>query len=91
MLLNFIIAIVSHVINFIFSLLPVATIKDIPIIGVFMYDFLLNMVETFNAFFVTFPYAIELWNVFIYVMIPFELAVLLIKFILGARTPIAHH
>jgi len=75
------------VINAVFNALPTANLSELPIIGSTITDTLQTIVETWNAFMVTFPYAIVLWNCFIYVILPFELLLLLAKFFLGHRTP----
>jgi len=50
-------------------------------------DALVSIVGTWNAFLVTFPYADIAWTMFIYFILPFELGMLLLKIILGSRTP----
>jgi len=82
-IINFIIGIVTTL----FGILPTATLDSLPIIGSTISDTIQTMVETWNAFMVTVPYAIVLWNVFIYVIIPFEIILLVTKAILGSRVP----
>lgn len=82
-LLNSIIGFVQAI----FDLLPTATLADLPIIGTTVSDTLETVIETWNAFMVTFPYAVTLWDVFIFVILPFEILLLVAKFLLGHRVP----
>jgi hypothetical protein len=90
MILNFFIAIVTRVIDFFFGYLPTATLADIPYIGEAVQEILTRIVLQWNAFEATFPYVTALYQVFLYVIIPFELAVLVVRFVLGNRTPVSH-
>jgi len=87
MLITIFINIILFVVGGIFKLLPVVTIASIPYIGDQVSSFLVTMVTTWNAFIDTFPYAGIAWNVFIYVILPFEALMLLGKFFLGHRMP----
>jgi len=46
-----------------------------------------NVVGIWNAFIVTFPYAEIGWHMFLYFILPFELLMLAMKFIMGSRLP----
>jgi len=75
----------------IFSILPVVTISSIPLIGPTVSTFLFTMVGVWNAFMLTFPYARIGWEVFLYVILPFEALMLIGKFFLGSRMPSHNH
>lgn len=89
MILNYIIAGITRAIDYVFSHLPNATVLDLPF-GEFIYDALVSMVLTWNAFIDTWPYGIALYQVFVFGIIPFELAVLTIRLVLGSRSPVMH-
>jgi len=71
----------------IFSILPSVSIATIPVIGPSVSSFLYEAMGVWNAFMVTFPYAQITWDVFLYVILPFELLMLVGKFFLGHRMP----
>lgn len=88
MITHFILLGVGTVLSALFSLfLPIVTIRGIPIIGEFLYNTLITMVGIWNAFMDTFPYAEVAWEVLIYVILPFEIVMFIVKLILGSRTP----
>jgi len=88
MIVTLLISVILSIFGAIFALLPEVTIADIAYIGPTLSSTLTTMVQKWNAFMVTFPYAETGYNVFIYVILPFELLLLLTKFFLGSRTPI---
>lgn len=87
MITNILLSIVFVLISTIFSWLPVVTIASLPFIGEFVSSSLLLMVQYWNSFLITFPYASIAWNVFLIVIVPFELFMLLMRFFFGARVP----
>lgn len=76
------------ILSVVFYIFPVVTIADIPLIGDAISSSLYTAMGYWNSFMVTFPYAEATWNAFLFVIIPFEVALLLLKFFLGHRTPI---
>ena len=50
-----------------------------------MSSVLLTAVVLFNTFLETFPYAIVGWHMFLYVVIPFEILLIVLKVFLGSR------
>jgi len=74
--------------NRIFFFLPRARIVDLPIIGDNLGNLLDTIIPKWNAFMDTFPYAETVWDIFIFVIIPFEILVMTVKFFLGNRSPI---
>lgn len=69
----------------------VVTLADLPVIGSTVRSVLITMVTTWNAFLVTFPYAQLPWQLFLYGVIPLEVSIIILKFILGSRTPVHHN
>lgn len=91
MIFNFLIYLVLLVLGSIFSLLPVVTLSSIPVIGPTFSSVLLRMTQIWNSTIETVPYLGISWQVFLYVIIPFELIMLLSKFLLGHRSPSNSH
>lgn len=90
MILFFLLATIVLLIQGVFSFLPTATLADIPVVGDSVRSILVTAVTSWNSFMQTFPYTIVLWEVFIYVIIPFEFAMMVLKLFLGSRSPGAH-
>jgi hypothetical protein len=87
MIINLLLSVLLNLFSLIFIFLPIVKISDIPYIGTTVSSILLTMVETWNAFIASFPYAGIAWNVLLLVVLPFELLMLLGKFFLGHRLP----
>jgi len=87
MIITLLINLIFIIFASIFTLLPEVTIADIPYIGSFIQSTLLTMVKMWNAFIVTFPYADVPWKIFLFVVLPFEILMLIAKFFLGHRLP----
>lgn len=87
MIINYLISFILGIISIFFVFLPVVTLADIPVIGDTISSLLLTMVRMWNSFIDTFPYAGTAWQVFLYVILPFELLMLVGKFFLGHRMP----
>lgn len=85
LILDFIYTIYSAI----FNLLPNVTIADIPSVGPFISTNLTLAVTKWNAFLITFPYAVVVWFCFKLIIV-FELLLLTARFILGSRLPVAH-
>jgi len=86
LLLNFILLVFGTI----FSFLPVVSIADVPIIGGTLRSLLVYIVQMWNAFLNTFPYAETAWYIFLVVILPFEILMLIAKFFLGSRSPAKH-
>jgi len=86
MIINLIIAVILGILEVVFNFLPVVTLADIPGIGSTVQSMLTQAVETWNAFMVTFPYAVVVWTS-VQIIIGFELLMLVGKFFLGGRMP----
>jgi len=87
MIINLLLSVFLSIFQGILYFLPVVTIADIPVIGSIVQSSLITMVQTWNAFIVTFPYAGTVSTVFFAVIIPFEFLMLVGKFLLGHRMP----
>jgi len=85
--INFIILVVGSI----FVFLPEVSIATLPYAGQAISDTLYSAVYTWNAFLVTFPYAVVVWNMFLFVVIPLEIGLIIAKFFLGHRTPNSAH
>jgi len=86
MIIELIVYIVVQVANFFGTIFPGSGTS--PLLLPFGIDSaLVSMISTWNAFMVTFPYAQTGWNMFLYFILPFELIMLIMKFVLGSRSP----
>jgi len=84
LLFNFLIAVLS----IIFGFFGDAYIRDLPVIGSVVASSLEMAVMMFNSFAYTFPYVTPVFQTFLYIILPFEVSVKLIKFFLGNRSPV---
>jgi len=87
MIFNLLINLVLLVFGSLFVFLPEVSIASLPYIGPSISSFLYQAMGIWNAFMVTFPYAQIGWQVFLYVILPFEVLMLVGKFFLGSRMP----
>jgi hypothetical protein len=90
MIVTLFLNIVIAVIGVIFMIIPTVTLASIPVFGQPITDILTSMIHMWNAFMVTFPYAQTAWHLILWVIIPFEIGLLVLKFFLGHRTPVNH-
>jgi len=91
MITEILLSVVLALFGIIFGFLPIVTLEGLPLIGTEVSNGLLFFVTKWNAFLVTFPYAETAWNVFLLIILPFELLILLSKFFLGSRSPASTH
>jgi len=87
MIINLLINTVVLLFGAVFSIMPVVGLDSIPIIGDTLHAVFVDMALTWNAFIVTFPYAGVAWNVFLMLIIFFEMPLIALKFFLGSRSP----
>lgn len=87
MIITLLINLVILIFGSIFVFLPVVTIADIPIMGEFISESLTFMVQVWNSFLETVPYLTFTWSIFLYILLPFEILLLIGKFFLGHRMP----
>jgi len=85
MIVLLLINVVLVILGMIFKWFPQVTVADIPFIGEAVSGFLYSVVGVWNAFMVTFPYAQTAWDVFLYVIVPFEILLKIGKAIFGSR------
>jgi len=85
MITNLIIPIIVSIFNSIMEFIPSASISEIPIIGPTVADTLLFAIRAWNSAMETVPYLKVNWEVFLYVILPFEATLLVINFLLGSR------
>jgi len=88
MIFDELIALFNDIVMIILNLIPDSSLASIPIIGDDIQSILLWIVTTWNAFLVTVPYFQIVWDLFIYA-IYFEICIIILKFWLGSRTPVA--
>lgn len=74
--------------SLILSIVPTVDLGDIPLIGISLRALLVNIMGYWNTAVETLPYLGTVWNTFLYVIIPFELGLIILKFFLGNRTPV---
>jgi len=87
MIVTFLLNVIIMIFSVVFYVLPVVTIATIPIIGESVSETLYLMVSYWNSFMLTFPYAEVGWEIFILIIVPFEIGLVIAKFFLGSRTP----
>ena len=88
MIINQIINFIVLCIGILFTFFPVVHLSNIPIIGGGITGILVGIIQTWNAFLITFPYAQIVWHIFLYLIIPFEISIILLRFFFGNRLPL---
>jgi len=89
MITTFLLFGLGTVLSAIFSaFLPIVSISTIPIVGSSIYNAMAWGMGVWNAFLLTVPYAQLPWRIVLYVILPFELILLLVKVFLGSRVPV---
>jgi len=86
MIINLILSTIVLIITTVFSILPTVTIASIPVIGTTLNSTLITIIQTWNAFMNTLPYAQVVWQC-VLIILGFELLMLIGKFFLGHRMP----
>jgi len=87
MIWNFIIKAIVLFVSVVFYWLPEVTIEDLPYLGSSVSDLLITMIRYWNSAVETVPYLQLGMDIFIYIIIPFELLLLVAKFFLGHHVP----
>lgn len=90
MIINLLINLILLIFGSLFVFLPVVTLENVPYIGEALRGIIIDMVGVWKAVLTTFPYAQVAWDVFLYVIMPFEILLLVSKFFLGHRSPHQH-
>jgi len=91
MLTTYLITFILVILKGIFSILPSVSIASIPIIGTSVSSTLTIIMGYLYGFLNVFPYAYDIWHVFLVVIIPFELILIIMKFFVGSRMPTHMH
>jgi len=89
MIFNLLINFVLLIFGAIFVFLPEVTIETIPYIGPIVSVTLTWIVGLWNSLVLTLPYLDVPMRVFLYVIIPFELMLIILKFFLHNRISVA--
>jgi len=89
MIINLLFNAVIAIIGIFFTLLPEATLESLPYVGDTIDSTLNSMMWYWNTIIDNIPYLQYSYNVFLWVIIPFELSILIFKVFAGQRTPIA--
>lgn len=87
MITNFLLDLVVIIFAGLLSWMPVVTLASIPVVGGFISNTLQMAVGYFNSAMITLPYLQVVWHMFLWVVLPFELALLILKFFLGNHMP----
>jgi len=88
MIINLLINLILLIFGSLFVFFPTVTIASLPYVGPYVSSALINVATLWNSFLVFFPYALTPWHVFLFVILPFEGFLLLMRFFLGHRTPV---
>ena len=81
MIVTLLINLVIMIFGVLFVFLPIVHLPDV------VNSTLISATQIWNTFLETLPYARLPWHLFLYVILPFELLLLLAKFFLGHRLP----
>jgi len=87
MIIVMLVSLLISLVSVIFVFLPVVTIATLPYVGPAISSTLVTVVGVWNAFLDTFPYAQIVWHVFLFIILPFEILMIVAKFFLGSRVP----
>lgn len=87
MIINLLINLVLLIIGSLFVFFPEVTLNDIPYVGIHFREILINTVGYWNSAVETLPYLQIGMTMFIYVILPFEITLLVLKVFLGHRLP----
>jgi len=88
MLIYLILQLIISMLGVIFFWIPNVTMASLPIVGTSIDSTMIWLLGSWNALLITFPYGLVAWNVLRYVILPFELFLLITKFFLGSRMPV---
>jgi len=90
MILNLLINALLLLFGGIFSFFEPVSLADLPVAGPLLSSTLTSAVQIWNTFMETVPYLQFPWTLFLVVVLPFEILLLIAKFILGHRSPANH-
>lgn len=87
MIITLVLNFIASFIGMVMSIVPEVTIGSVPIVGPFIVTYLGMAVGYWNTFEGILPYVGIVKDMFVYVIIPFEVTLLLVKVFFGSRTP----
>jgi len=87
MLTVLILDLIYIIVSLISSVIPQVTLNQIPFFGETIRSTLVTMMGYWNSLIDTLPYLQVLWNSLIYIVLPFEMGLIVMKLLLGNRTP----
>lgn len=90
MIIDILFILIDRILSALNLIFPPVTLENIWVIGPFVRSTLVLAVGYWNSFLDTFPYAELPWQIFIYFIIWFEIVLMILRGILGARSPIKH-
>lgn len=88
MIVNLLVNFVLLLLGILFVFFPKVYLSDIPLVGDTITSVLATIGGTWAMALDTVPYLELPWNVFLYVIIPFEILLLVMRFFLGNRVPV---
>jgi len=87
MIIALILGFIASFLAMVFSILPSVGVADIPFIGGYIVTYVSLAMSYWNLALEVIPYFQIVWSTFLYVIIPFEFAMLVAKFFFGSRLP----
>jgi len=87
MIINLITNFVLLLFGMIFVFFPKVTIADIPLVGAPFSEYFSGFMDTWYTILTMIPYLQDVWFVLLWVILPFEIGLLVMKFFLGHRMP----
>lgn len=87
MIITLILDFIASIISQILSILPSVGVSDIPLIGSFISYYFSLAVGYWNTFLTLFPPFAVVWSAFLYIIIPFEISMIILKVFFGSRLP----
>jgi hypothetical protein len=88
MIITLILQFIVSFIGMVMSIVPTAHIGQVPLVGEDIVTYLNMMVGSYNLGASILPYLSIVKSMLVYVILPFEISVLLLKVFLGSRTPV---
>jgi hypothetical protein len=87
MIVNLLINFVIGAFGLLFAFFPIVHLSGIPIVGTYLVSWMSIGVHFWNTFIQLFPFALLPWHMTVWVILPFELILLVAKFFLHHRVP----
>lgn len=87
MVISLLLSAIVSIIAQLMSVLPNVGVADIPFIGGYIATYLGMAVSYINTGVIILPFLQVVWHSFVYVILPFEISLLVAKFFFGSRLP----